>query len=296
MRLKAIGLQVAMGLLRIFSVLPQFMIVIVAKFATWIVWRANGRLRRVTKRNLEICFPDFSAEQRTQLSRRSLASLSLSIVDAGRTWLWQPERLLQDITSVVGEEYLSAATAAGGGTLVLFPHLGNWELANLWLCERYSVTSMYGQPKAPVFDDFVRKARQRNGAILVSTGVAGLRALLKTLKSGDLVSLLPDQVPESRFGRFAPFFGEPTLTMTLATNLLSRTGAKAVSAYCKRLPGGKYELVFCPVDEAIYDGDGPTALAGLNRSVENCILKCPEQYLWAYKRFKILPNMEHRDY
>jgi KDO2-lipid IV(A) lauroyltransferase len=294
--LKAIGLQIAMGLLRIFSVLPHFIIVIVAKFATWIVWRANGRLRRVTKRNLEICFPDFSEQQRTQLSQRSLANLSLSIVDAGRTFLRQPERLLQDITSVVGEEHLLAAAAEGNGTLVLFPHLGNWELGNLWLCERYTVTAMYGQPKAPTFDEFIRKARQRNGAKLVSTGISGLRALLNTLKAGDLVSLLPDQVPESRFGRFAPFFGEPTLTMTLATNLLSRTGAKAVSTYCKRLPGGKYELVFCPVDEAIYDSDCPSALAGLNRSVERCILECPEQYLWAYKRFKVLPNMEHRDY
>jgi len=296
MKLKAIGLQVAMGLLRIFSVLPHFMIVIVAKFAAWVVWRANGRLRRVTKRNLEICFPGFSEEQRTQLVRSSLDNLSLSIVDAGRTWLWQPERLVKDITAVVGEEHLLKAAAEGRGILVLFPHLGNWEVANLWLCERYSVTSMYGKPKAPAFDEFVRKARQRHGAKLVSTGVAGLRALLKTLKSGDLVSLLPDQVPESRFGRFAPFFGEPTLTMTLVTNLLSRTGAKAVSSYCKRLPGGKYELVFCPVDEAIYDSDCPSALAGLNRSVEHCILECPEQYLWAYKRFKVLPNMEHRDY
>ena len=67
-------------------------------------------------------------------------------------------------------------------------------------------------------------------------------------------------------------------------------------AYCKRLPDGKYEMVFRPIDEGVYDSDCLTSLAALNRSIERCILECPEQYQWEYKRFKYLPNLQKRDY
>jgi KDO2-lipid IV(A) lauroyltransferase len=179
---------------------------------------------------------------------------------------------------------------------VLLPHLGNWELANLFLSKYYSLTTLYRKPKSDTYDEFIRNARSRRGAKLVQVGSSGVRALLKALKSGEVVSVLPDQVPRRSSGEFAPFFGEMTLTMTLATNLIHRTGAKAVCCYCKRLPGGKYELVFREVDDRIYDPDCGTALAGLNRSIERCIMDCREQYQWQYKRFLFLPNFEKRDY
>jgi KDO2-lipid IV(A) lauroyltransferase len=84
--------------------------------------------------------------------------------------------------------------------------------------------------------------------------------------------------------------------MTLATNLIQRTGAKALCAYCKRVGGGNYEIVFRPADDDIYSPDSATALAAMNKSIEQCVLDCPEQYHWAYKRFKNLPNQVKRDY
>jgi KDO2-lipid IV(A) lauroyltransferase len=283
-------------LLHVLAVLPQVVVRQMAKTSGRILWRANGRLRRVTERNLEICFPDLSAEQRTQLARRSLLSLCSNIIDVSRTWLWRPERLLRRITGVSGENHLRDAIAEGGGALVLMPHLGNWELMSPYFGALGSTTAMYGHSENAILDDIIHKARQRSGIIMVHTGVSGVRALLKALNAGDFVLMLPDQVPQKGFGKFAPFFGEPAYTMTLATKLLRRTGAKAVCGYCKRMPDGNYGIVFRAVDDAIYDPDDATALAALNKSVEKCVLDCPEQYQWGYKRFKLLPNMEKRDY
>ena len=250
----------------------------------------------MTETNLAISFPDLSEEDRTRLARMSLYEMNVSILGHGRNWLWEPQRLLQDVTRISGERHLHAALAEQRGTIVLLPHLGNWELANHYLSGRYPVTTLYREPKTAVFADFIRQARARGGAKLVSANRGGVRALLKALESGEMISLLPDQVPPLRFGKFARFFGEPTLTMTLATKLLQRTKAAAVCSYCKRLTDGKYEIVFRPVDKAIYDPDSATALAALNKSIEGCVLDCPEQYQWQYKRYKILPNLQKRDY
>ena len=283
-------------MLHIFAVLPHGLKEIMANGSGWIMWHLNGRSRKITVRNLEICFPNMPADERTKLARRSLVELNLSILDAGRNWVWQPERLEQQVTRVVGMDDLRAAVANGSGTVVMSPHLGSWEIVNLCLSKEHKVTTLYREPKAAFFGEIIRQKRQRRGANLVQGGAAGCRAMLKALKSGEVVSLLPDQVPPRKLGKFAPFFGEPTLTMTLATNLIHRTGAKALCSYCKRLPNGEFELVFQPVDEAVYDPDPSIALAALNKSIERCIMDCPEQYRWEYKRFKFLPNLQKRDY
>jgi len=283
-------------MLHLLAVLPQVAARRLAIFAAWILWRAKSRTRRITERNLEISFPNMSAARREQLARASLRELSENILDSGRTWLWRPERLLRRVTSVSGEEHLQAAVDNGSGTIVLVPHLGNWELLNLYICNKYPVTALYQEHKRVELNDLMRHARERSGARLVPATAGGVRSILRALRAGEVTPVLPDQVPPIEGGKFAPFFGEPALTMTLVTNLIQRTGAKAIGAYCKRVPGGNYEIVFRPADEKIYASDSATALAALNRSVEQCVLDCPAQYQWAYKRYKKMPNLTNREY
>ncbi len=285
-----------LALLHIFAALPQPIKKIIATVSEWLLYYANGRIRKITERNLAICFRNVPEEARTQLVRKSMFELSLGILDLARCWIWKLQDLEQEVTGVVGSAHFRAAVTNGRGTLVLLPHLGSWELANLILNKDHTITTLYLEPNSAVIGDLIRRYRQRTGAKMVPIGTPGLRAVLEALRSNEMVSLLPDQVPPPQFGKFAPFFGEPTLTMTLATNLIQRTGAKAVCAYCKRLPRGKYELVFLPVDDAIYDPECSVAVAALNRSIERCVLDCVEQYQWAYKRFKILPNLQKRNY
>ena len=217
--MNALMKQLGLALVHFLAVLPHGLMKILANVSRWLMWQRNGRLRKVTECNLEISFPDLPEEERTQLARNSLHELSLSILELGRTWLWQLERLEQQVDRVVGADHLRAAVANGRGTVVLLPHLGNWELANFLLSRRYPITTLYRRPKTTIFGDMIRQVRQRGGAELVATGASGVRALLTTLRIGRMVTLLPDQVPPLRFGKFAPFFGEPTLTMTLATTL-----------------------------------------------------------------------------
>jgi len=285
-----------LALLHLFAVLPQGLKKILADVSGWLMWRFNGKVRKLTVRNLEICFPDMPEEERTQLARRSLSELMLSVLDLGRNWVWEPERLMQQVERVVGLDILHAAMAGGNGVVGLAPHMGNWELTNLILCKYFPVTTLYREPRTAIFDDVIRRRRERSGANLVRAGTSAVRAMLKALKSGEMVTLLPDQVPPKELGEFAPFFGEPALTMTIATNLIQRTGARAVLGYGKRLPGGKYEIIFSAADDAIYDPDRSIALTALNKSIERCVMECPEQYQWEYRRFKYLPNLQRRDY
>lgn len=294
--MQAVIKHLGLVIMRCFAVLPRPLARLLARFSAWLMWRINGRQRRITETNLAISFPDLSREERTKLAKMRMYELSLSIIDHGRSWLWPVERLLRDVVRITGKSHLVAAMARGRGTIVLVPHLGDWEIAGQYLNTNYPVTMLYRQPKSKAFADFILQARQRGGARLVSAGPSGVRALLRSLSSGEIASILPDQVPPLGHGDFAPFFGEPAYTMTLVTKLLQRTGARAVCCYCKRLADRQFEIVIRPADEDTYNPDSATALAGLNRSVEQCVIDCPEQYQWQYKRYKLLPDMTKRDY
>ena len=294
--LKKVQLWPTLFLLQIVARMPWIAASAFAHVSVWFMWLANRRARPITTVNIEICFPELTRKRQHALIKASLHETSMNAIDMARCWVRSRDDLERRISKVEGLEHLDAAVAAGNGTLVLLPHLGSWEIVSLYLSSRYTVTALYREPRATALAEFIHRQRQRHGIRLMSMGTAGLRAILQSLRANDMALLFPDQVPPRHSGQFAPFFGEPTLTMTLGSKLIRRSGARAVCAYCKRLPGGRYELRFRPVDDTIYDRDLSTSLDGLNRSVEACVRECPEQYQWEYRRFKFLTDFRRRYY
>jgi len=115
--------------------------------------------------------------------------------------------------------------------------------------------------------------------------------LINTLKRGEVVGILPDQEPRDIGGVFAPFFGVPAYTMTLISKMARKTNAAVFFAYMERLPWGKgYRLVIRQAEPEITSENEVLAATALNRSIEVCVQACPEQYLWAYRRFKQRPE------
>ncbi len=294
--IKRVQLWPSLLLIHVVARIPWIVASALAHASVWFMWLANRRARPITTVNIEICFPELTREHQHSLIKASLYETSMNAFDMARCWVRSREDLEGRVRKVEGLEHLDEAVAVGNGALVLLPHLGSWEIVSLYLSSRYDVTALYREPRATALAEFVHRQRQRHGVRLMSLGTAGLRAVLQTLRANDMALLFPDQVPPRHSGQFAPFFGEPTLTMTLGSKLIRRSGARAVCAYCKRLPGGGYELHFRPVDEALYEADLTTSLDGLNKSVEACVRECPEQYQWEYRRFKFLTDFRRRYY
>jgi KDO2-lipid IV(A) lauroyltransferase len=283
------------ALLRLCALLPQRLLHFLASCASWLMWPFNTTARKITERNIAIAFPELPFAEQRCLAKASFVQLFRCVADLGSSWLWPAERVLDCFSSVVGEEHLQASIAENRGVILLLPHMGNWEVIGTYLATRYPVTSLYKETKLAALDDVILRARQRHGNTLVPADKSGVRALMSALKSRELVIILPDQIPARESGGFAPFFGEPALTMTLVTKLINRFGSKAVFAYASYQPDNSYELVFRPADEEIYSADPSKALAALNKSVEQCVLDCPEQYRWEYKRYKLLSDFSRRE-
>lgn len=244
---------------------------------------------KVTQCNLAVCYPDQDPSNNHRLANKRMRHLGQAFFETPVLWRRPSPWLQSHIIAVEGESHLKEAIANDRGTVLLIPHLGNWEVVGLWVAAQTKMTSLFQPPKMPAFGEWIKRSREKTGANLVPTTVSGVAALLKALKRGETVAILPDQQPPKTSGDFAPLFGAQALTMTLTHNLLKRSDSQAIFCCALREKGG-WRLHFVPVDQAIYSDNQADSLASMNASIESIVAKAPEQYQWEYKRFRAQPD------
>ena len=286
-----------LALMRGLALLPWRVLYVLGGALGYAFWRSDSRERQIARANIDYCLPDWPAPRRAGLERATLLHFGRIALEIAKVWFGSRAALERAIVSIEGEELLAAAGAEGRGVLLLVPHHGNWEVLGVYMARRYPFTAMYLPAKDAAVDGIIRMARTRSGGAVAAANNSGVRAVLKALKQGGVVGMLPDQVPKQAGAEFAPFFGQPALTMTLPANLLQKTGACAVFGCAFRADDGRgFRIVFRAAEPDIYSDDLAASLAALNRSVEALILERPEQFQWEYKRFKTQPDGAPRMY
>lgn len=244
--------------------------------------RAGLREALVAAANLQLCFPDLTDDQRQSLLRQTLAQTGRTATELAWLWTRSAATVNARIRVVAGEQLFLDAIAAGNGVLIAAPHLGAWEALNLYLSRTAPVAVLYRPPRLTWLEALINHCRGRFGAEPVRAEAAGVRTLMKRLKSGGVVGILPDQQPKVGEGEFAPFFGHPALTMSLFPKLAQRTGARVLFAWVERDASGFAVRFF---DEgAVLDA------TTMNTAIERLARQSPAQYQWTYKRFGIQPD------
>jgi KDO2-lipid IV(A) lauroyltransferase len=218
--------------------------------------------------------------------RGAIGHAGCMVAELPRLWLGAPLPC-----RIEGEGCVEQAYATGRGIVLLTPHQGCFELsaqavARRWSAERGPITVLYRPARQAWLAKVMETARNRPGMLAVPTTLAGVRQMIKALRRGEAVGLLPDQVPPEGQGQWAPFFGRDAYTMTLAARLAQQTGAAVVLVRCERLSWGRgYVTHFEPLPAPL-SADMDQALLQINQAMEHLIRQCPEQYLWGYGRYK----------
>lgn len=265
---------------RFFSVFPLWLLHVMGAAMGWVAFVASPTYRRRFLANAA------SAGYSLGAVRAAVAHAGRMVAELPRLWLGAPLPC-----SLQGEACVEAAYAAGRGIVYLTPHQGCFELsaqaaALRWSAERGPITVLYRPARQAWLAKVMETARNRPGMNAVPTTLAGVRQMIKALRRGEAVGLLPDQVPPAGQGHWAPFFGRDAYTMTLAVRLAQQTGAAVVLARCERLPLGRgfvthFEPLAAPLSDQL-----EVAVLQINQAMEHLIRQCPEQYLWGYARYK----------
>lgn len=267
-------------LVRVLAKLPLPVLHGLGRFLGRCVYAVPGRYRnRLRANSLQAGYTD------PAFARRAAAEAGAMILETPKVWLQTEEclkRVINDEDHIVKE-----AHAEGRGVLYLTPHLGCFEITARCMVRYGPLTVMYRPPRYAALEPAMEQARNIPGLKAVPATMQGVRQFVRALKRGESVGMLPDQVPGSGDGVWAPFFGRPALTMTLAGKLARQTGVAVILLAGERLPRGKgWRMHYLRLPEPL--PSDPEALACLiNSSMETLIQRFPEQYLWSYNRYKI---------
>jgi len=186
-----------------------------------------------------------------------------------------------------GDALIEAARARGRGIIFLTPHLGCFEVTAQGYAARFGrITVLYRPARKQWLRELVDTSRARPNLGAAPTTLSGVRQMLRALKAGEAVGLLPDQVPPQGLGVWAPFFGKPAYTMTLPARLAQQSGATVLLAWGERLSRGRgFRIHLRAIDEPIPQA-ADAAARFVNQQMEALVRECPSQYLWGYARYK----------
>ncbi len=263
---------------------------ILSRLPLWLIHALGGLLGR----SVYLLSPTYRRNLKANVAQAGLsediclpaaAAAGKQMLELSRIWMRPLAEANALVVETRGLHWVTEAQAAGKGIVFLTPHLGCFEITAQYLSSMGDITVLYRPPKFAAGQELILMGRKREQLHLAPADLSGVRALIKALKRGQMVGLLPDQAPKTGEGVWLKYFGRYAYTMTLAARL-TETGAVTLLTWGERLPGGRgYRIHFQPPQQPL-TGDTIARAQQINHEVETLIRQCPTQYLWGYNRYK----------
>lgn len=250
------------------------------------------RRRRIARINIDLAFPELSADERKQLLRAHFNAMTLSLFELATSW-WRDLSFLDSRVDIIGAENLVAALEKGG--VVLFSgHFSSWEICGLYLGRRHTLTASFRPHENPVINALLNRTRGHYFPKLYER--SDIRGMIRELRNGGVLWYASDQNFGHKGSAFVDFFGVPAATNT-ALSRIARIGKASVVPYFPlRRPGGRYELRIGPALEGFPSDDPVIDARRANALIEQAVRLAPEQYFWTHRRYKDRPGDEKRFY
>ena len=246
--------------------------------------------RHVTRRNLELCFPELDWPQRKQLFHDAFDELGIGFIEIGLAYWGKPSKV-DPLCHLSGLEHIERAQAEGRGVMLIAAHMTSLELCLRLFSERVSTAAMYKPAHNDLFEQYSALKRAR---YTIPVPNRSIRPFLSHMRKGGIGFYLPDQHYGSKISVFAPFFGVPTATIAKTPEFINITGALAMPVIFGLEADGYHIAVQPPLTYPT--GDTVADASIMNQCIEQNIRRYPAQYLWQHRRFKSRPPGEPKLY
>jgi len=282
---------IAVGLLHIIYWLPSSVTHAAGRLIGKLAFQLSARKRNIILTNLSIAFPDIPQQEKLSLAKESAIQSGLLISEFPDVWLGSRREIEQQIVGIKSAELVTQIRKNSQPLVIIAPHIGNWEFLVQWVQLNYPMIGLYSPSKIIQVDRLIYNARKKFGCKPYSTDAKGIMQLLRGLKQGGLMMMLPDQVPRENAGIYAPFFGKPAYTMTLLHKLVIKSNAKVLFANCiRRQDKTGFDIEFETANFDTSEADVAVFNLAMNQQIEGIVRRYPTQYVWDYKRFRRQPD------
>jgi KDO2-lipid IV(A) lauroyltransferase len=192
-------------------------------------YAARGGGPEQLRKNLARVIGTTPAEVPDALIRASVASYARYWREAFRLPTMNQAALAERLDRVfIGAEKFDAALVGGRGAVMALPHSGNWDMAGVWLAQKYGTFTTVAERLKPesLYDRFIAYRESLGFEVLPLTGGErpSMEVLAERLEANRFVCLMADR-DLTRSGVQVDFFGEPTRLPAGPARLALETGA-----------------------------------------------------------------------
>lgn len=290
------GLWLGLGIFKLILCLPYPILVKIGLGLGKVFTQLGFGKRRmqIARRNLELCFPHYSAEQITALVQENMKSVGMAIIETGMAWFWSDKRILK-WSKIEGEEYLKQSTRNNQGVLLVGVHFLTLELGARIVGLHHQGIGIYRPNDNPLLDWIQFRGRIRSNKGMLDR--KDVRAMIRVLKNGGTIWYAPDHDYGRRNSVFVPFFAVDETCTTAGSYMLLRSAPNTVVIPFSPIRNADYSgytiKISPPVDFSECQDEVETAIL-MNKVVEREIMNVPTQYMWLHRRFKTRPNEDDK--
>ncbi len=251
----------------------------------WVMSRLVSPLAGWPKRiraNLALALPEMTKAEVNRMTSKVPDNIGRTVIE-----IYSGQDFIRRATSLPltgeGVAVLEAAKAAGRPVILATGHFGNYDAVRAALIARgYPLGALYRPMSNPWFNAHYVRAIGNIGQPLFERGRHGMALMLRHLKSGGMLGILPDQRMGS--GVKLSFFGHAALTALSAAEMAIKYDALLIPTYAIRQEDG---LGFRIIVDAPIAHDTPQAMTqALNDNLEALIRRYPDQWFWIHRRWK----------
>lgn len=284
----------SVGILYTISWLPYSWQLGMGRVLGRLFYRFVPRRAHIARRNLELCFPDKSADEIEGLVKKNLENTGIAFFETGMAWWWPDWRIRRKL-HVSGVEHLKAAQRDDKGVLLLLFHFLSLEVHARLHGFVQPAVGLYRPHNNAVMEFLQTRGRGRSNKYLIPR--TDVRSMLEALNRGEIAGYLPDQDYGRKRTVFAPLFAVEHASTTTGTLLFaSNANCSVVPVTCFRRDDGRgYDMTFYPAFDNFPTGDDVADVTRINRMIEFAIQQKPDQYMWIHRRFKTRPNQDDPD-
>ena len=260
-----------------------------ARAIHWLLCRRRFLWYRYARTNVDLVYGATKPEEeRNRIVQDSFANAALVLTD----YFWFARRTQERLERhcEIGDETMRRWIEGGFPGVFVTAHLGNWELAGLYIASRgrrlWSVfkpigTRMVARRMRRFRSEGEQRVIPREGAMV---------GVMRALRARDVVAMLLDQHVDGRDGGvYLDFLGLPASFSPAVGTLAHRLRVPVLVGAGVRDEAGD-RIVLRTVREFTAEETAAMEPAALTRaiadSIAEMILRWPEQWLWQYRRWK----------
>lgn len=275
--------------------LPRPVLMSLARGLGRLSFTVVSRQRNKTIENLTFAFQgQMSAAEIRSLASRVFENAAMTAAEILKFPELKPEKIRDLVDAGPAESVYRELLASNRGLISLTAHIGNWEL----LAGAMAALGFRGGVIARriYYEPFNRWLVGLRSAVNVPTIYRdeSPRTLLRILKDGGIVGVLPDQDIDSLKSVFVDFLGRPAYTPVAPAKLSLASGAPILPNFLVRTDDGKYRLLmgrpirpetFSAAKDPIFE-----ITREWMRACEKVIREYPDQWAWMHNRWKTRPD------